>query len=215
MSVPSNPHQKRLIIDATEWTARTRAACRNEKIFDRTIDLNPSGRCAKKCSRQAPAIRWGSANAKTTLTRRPRHRGKTRMLLCTFPFRPADPLGGPCLGPITIRRTLRPRVLAEDSSSRGVQFGALSRGEELLTRVLRRALQGRIGFIGPDALKVGFTPTRPQGEILSRRQNRRRLSQRGCCRRGNGHDKRERHRRAGQVFSHNDLLAVLPIVDEF
>jgi hypothetical protein len=41
-----------------------------------------------------------------------------------------------------------------------LHLGSLRRGEKLLVRISGRALQGRVGFVGPNALKVGLTPRR-------------------------------------------------------
>ena len=63
-------------------------------------------------------------------------------------------------GDVELGAALDALVAAQQLRSLLVQIGPLFLGEELLVRVARRALQGRVGFIGPDALQVGIAPWR-------------------------------------------------------
>src|SRR5206468_9864969 len=71
------------------------------------------------------------------------------------------PLGGKerrgIVGAIDLALGRKP---GEDRSSLFVEVSALLVGEELLVRISRRALQGRIEFVGPDPLQIGLTPRR-------------------------------------------------------
>src|SRR5580704_9190522 len=80
----------------------------------------------------------------------------------------------------TIDLTLS-RKPVEVRRPRLVKFGALRLGEEFLGSVLGRALQGRVEFVGPDALQIGFTPRRFEGRLGWRRGLRRGLD----CRHAN------------------------------
>jgi len=68
----------------------------------------------------------------------------------------------------------RPRTSAQCPALRGVfvatlhgrslsiELRSLGLGEEFLVRKFGRTLQGRIGFVGPNALQIGFAPRRDQ-----------------------------------------------------
>src|SRR5262245_29104682 len=68
-------------------------------------------------------------------------------------------------------------VARKHCRSLAIELGALFFGEEFLARISGEALQGRIGFIGPDALQIGLTPRRFRGEhgrhLSGRSQDRR------------------------------------------
>src|SRR5277367_6041427 len=49
-------------------------------------------------------------------------------------------------------------LATEQFRSLSINFGSLRLGEKLLVRVSGGALQRRVGFVGPNALQVGFAP---------------------------------------------------------
>src|SRR6266849_1816249 len=69
-------------------------------------------------------------------------------------------------GHVGLGPALRTPVPAEKGGSLSVQFGALGVGEKLLGSIPGGALEGRVGFIGPNALQIGFAPGRFQRRRL-------------------------------------------------
>ena len=89
-------------------------------------------------------------------------------------------------GDVLLGATRRTPLPAKNFRSRLVDLGALRLGEELLVRVFRWPLQGRVRFVRPDALQVRFAPRRlrrrsrraePPGSLGRRRRN----DQNGCA----------------------------------
>jgi hypothetical protein len=83
---------------------------------------------------------------------------------------------------------LRALVSADQPRSHSIHLGSLCLGKEFLVREPGRALQRRVGLVGPDALQIGFTPGRFQrwGRRQHRAGRRRNLSLQVCdgCRYG-------------------------------
>ena len=77
-------------------------------------------------------------------------------------------------------RSRAPHALSRPSSADrcSIQFCPLRLGEKFLVRILGGALQGRVGFVGPNALQVGFAPGRFQRWGRRRGGSRRSLSRR-------------------------------------
>jgi hypothetical protein len=71
-------------------------------------------------------------------------------------------------GDVTLGPALQTLVLVEKRGSRRIRFSAQCCSEEFLGRVLRGPLQGRVGFIGRNALQVWFAPGRFQRLLGSR-----------------------------------------------
>jgi hypothetical protein len=55
-------------------------------------------------------------------------------------------------GDVKLGPAFRTLVLAGQRRPLRIQFGSLRFGEEFLVRILGGTLQGRVGFVGPDAL---------------------------------------------------------------
>ena len=70
------------------------------------------------------------------------------------------------------------RVVAEQLSALPVQFLSLRRREEFLVREPGGALQGRVEFVGPNSLQIGFAPRCFKGRAGSGRSLSRDLGDR-------------------------------------
>jgi hypothetical protein len=68
-------------------------------------------------------------------------------------------------GDVELGAAFHTPVAAEQRRSLLIQFGPLRLGENFLVRVLGGALQGRVGFVGPNALQIGFAPGRFQSWV--------------------------------------------------
>jgi hypothetical protein len=71
-------------------------------------------------------------------------------------------------GDVELGPALLAIVLAAQRRALGIQFGSLRVGEKFLACIFGGALQGRVGFVQPNALQIGVAP--------------RRLRRRGWCR---------------------------------
>src|SRR5438552_5291035 len=108
-------------------------------------------------------------------------------------------------GDVELGPALHTLVAAQQRRSLLIQFGSLRLGKKFLVRKPGGALQGRIGFVGPNALQIGFAP----GHFQRWRRSLSRRPWNGDDGADSDRGDRDRYHRACEPVTHDRLLPSL------